>query len=437
VTTGTWTPPSSVKGWTRIMVQVPNVGAWDPEANYQINTGSGLNYAIVNQADQTNTWVSLGIYNLAAGANVSLSNVTYLGLGYDVAWDAAAFIPVSGPGVDYVAMGDSYSSGEGNQPYDANSDYSSGDMTDACHRSTTGAYARMVTMPGQSTPIATQAQTLSGNADFHFIACSGAESPNVSLVALNDPPSAYDAAGNTDWGAPRDKINQYGEGIQDEQGDLTSRTTLVTLTIGGNDARFSDVVTACLTQAVNPLTTTTCSSPSYVLTRSNGATDPSPLVLFEVTVIDQLQSHLVDVYEEIHARAPNARIVVLGYPAAFQANPQSSCKVGPGLAGVGAYLNTSDQSWLNGISALLNTTIGSAVTIAKTSGANIDFINPTQGFASHELCSASPWIYGVQLLSNTGSGFSFVDPGSFHPTVAGQEEYATLVNECLAGTISC
>lgn len=45
--------------------------------------------------------------------------------------------------------------------------------------------------------------------------------------------------------------------------------------------------------------------------------------------------------------------------------------------------------------------------------------------------SAAPWIYTI------GVGFTGLDPGSFHPTVAGQEEFAILINGCLAGTVSC
>jgi hypothetical protein len=47
--------------------------------------------------------------------------VTYLGSGDDIAWDDMAFVPASGESTDYVAMGDSYSSGEGNSPYTKNS----------------------------------------------------------------------------------------------------------------------------------------------------------------------------------------------------------------------------------------------------------------------------------------------------------------------------
>src|SRR5450755_1568546 len=437
VDTGTWTPPSSVKGWTRIMAAIPDEGAWDPAANYQISLGNGTTkYSIVNQGDQTDTWVDLGTYNLSAGAKVSLSNVTYLGSGDDIAWDDMAFVPASGESTDYVAMGDSYSSGEGNSPYTKNSSTSiiSGVVNQAnvCHRSISGGYPTMIKLPGQSQTIAAQAQTETGSTEFRFIACSGAETPNITQLAISPTPSKYDLADNTDWGHG-DLGNQGGEDPQDSQGALTGNTTLVTISIGGNDIRFGDVIAGCV------ITTGTCSAPGFMLKRiSNGKTDTVDLKDFEPIVISMLQGHLETVYNRIYALAPNAQIVVLGYPKLFPANPTSSCQVGPGLAGVGAYIGAADQIWLNSMGVLLNTTISQAVTNVRATGVNIRFVNPTSAFSGHELCSSSPWINPISLgiYSGTG-GLTFLDPASFHPVLAGQQEFATLINGCLARTVSC
>jgi hypothetical protein len=321
-------------------------------------------------------------------------------------------------------MGDSYSAGQGVQPYDANSDYSYEGMADSCHRSTSGAYARMVTLPGQSAPLATEAATLTGNVQFHTTACSGAETTQMSLNAVDNAPTTYDTNGNTDWGTAQDL---YGELPQVDTGWLTSKTSLVTLTIGGNDARFSDVLTGCI------LTVTDCTSSGYVLTRhSNGVVDPEPLTEFEPVVISELESHLEAVYENIHTLAPNAEIVVLGYPDLFPSNPTSNCVVGLGIP-----LSPADQTWLNQMGTLLDQDTQSAVQAVAAQGADIHFINPTSGFTGHAICSAAPWINGLINWSVSGSGLKVPGAGSFHPTLAGQKEYATLVDKCLAGTISC
>ena len=412
--TGTWTPPSSVTGWTRVMAAIPNEGAWDPEASYQVVPGSGkaTQYRVINQAWQTDTWVDLGVYDLSAGAHVSLSNVTYEGLGEDIAWDAVAFVPVSAPAASYVAMGDSYSSGEGIQPYDPDSDFSYLGMLNACHRSVSGAYPRMV------------AASLGSDAEFHFTACSGAETTQLSIYAVDDPATTYDNDGNTDWGQLQDL---YGELPQTDQGWLTPQTTLVTLSVGGNDARFSDVLTGCI------LTLSDCINPGYKLTRhSNGKVDPQPLTDFEPVVIGLLKSHLLSVYRDIAALAPNAEIIVLGYPELFPASPPASCLIGLGLS-----LSGADQAWLNKMGSMLDSTVHSAVSAVAAQGVNIHYVDPVPGYTGHEICSPNPWINGLVSWSRSGSGLKVPGAGSFHPTLAGQQEYARLVEGCLAGTVPC
>jgi hypothetical protein len=67
------------------------------------------------------------------------------------------------------------------------------------------------------------ADGLDSNMDYHFIACSGARTYNVLSI-------------------PQDS----SEEPQLDQGYLDQNTTLVTLSVGGNDARFSDIFTDCV-----------------------------------------------------------------------------------------------------------------------------------------------------------------------------------------------
>ena len=250
---------------------------------------------------------------------------------------------------------------------------------------------------------------------FDFVACSGAETPNVSLSAITRNPKApdfkYNKAGNTDWGGP-DNGNQGGELPQDAQGELSKQTTLVTISIG--DARFADIITGCVASLH------ACDGNEYHLRRhSTGAVDPKSLIKFEPIVIKLLQTHLISAYTAIHKAAPNAKIIVVGYPNLFPANPKTKCKVGPGIAGIGAYLSVSVQKWLNFTGLGLNSTIRKSVlTVRKRQKANIFFVNPTAAFADHELCSHEPWIYPI-VIDQAGKSVS-IDPASFHPTVAGR-----------------
>lgn len=426
--TGTWTPPSSVQGWTKIYAAIPNIGAEAPDAMYQITTKSGqaVQLEIMNQYESIDSWEYLGDFDLGAGAHISLNNVTCNGASQgdvDIAWEAMAFIPSHPLKTRYVAMGDSYSSGEGVSPFFPDSNT----FTDQCHRSEK-AYPTLVTLPGQSKPIAEQAASPGGNASFSFIACSGAETTGITAAAVDDPPTTYDKHGNTDWG----KIQETPEGLQaDEQRRLDSATTLVTLSIGGNDARFSDVLRGCLT------TKGDCVDPDFYLKRKSGAKDPEPLIKFEPKVINTLlPPHLKAVYLKIHDMAPHAEIVVAGYPLLFRAGTTSSCTVGS-ILGHKFILNSKDQNWLNKMGTDLNSAISSTVSSVRShDGVDIKFVSPAPAFSGHELCSSDPWI--LPLSGKISKKIlSFLNPGSFHPNQTGQKEYANLINGCLAGKDSC
>ena len=143
----------------------------------------------------------------------------------------------------YVALGDSYSSGVGAGRYLS----SSGD----CKRSTK-AYPYLW-------------NAAHGPASFTFAACSGARTGDVLASQL---------------------------------GALNASTGLVSITIGGNDAGFADVMTTCVT-----------SSDSGCLSRIDTA---------RAYVDSTLPGKLDGVYSAIRSKAPNARVVVIGYPRFYR-----------------------------------------------------------------------------------------------------------------------
>lgn len=105
----------------------------------------------------------------------------------------AGAVPVTEP-FRYVAMGDSYASGEGLDPFESGS----GD----CHRSPR-AHPRLVTLPGEAAPIASDADPL---ISFESAACSGADIDDLANFQISA---------------------------------LGSDTDLLTISIGGNDAGFA------------------------------------------------------------------------------------------------------------------------------------------------------------------------------------------------------
>ncbi|MBT2468097.1 SGNH/GDSL hydrolase family protein [Streptomyces sp. ISL-66] len=220
----------------------------------------------------------------------------------------------------YVALGDSYSSGVGAGNYDS----SSGN----CKR-TTRAYPALWAA-------AHAPQT------FSFAACSGARTGDVMNGQLTP---------------------------------LNSGTDLVSITIGGNDAGFSDVMTTCVLQ-----------SESACISRVNQA---------KAYVDSTLPGQLDQVYNAIHSRSPGARVVVLGYPRFYKLN--GTCVAG---------LTEGERTAINGASDYLNAAIAK-----RAANHGFAFASVAGAFTGHEICSGSEWLHSLNWL----------DIGeSYHPTAAGQ-----------------
>jgi hypothetical protein len=291
----------------------------------------------------------------------------------------------------YVALGDSFSSGEGVSPYLG--------PTNRCDRSTR-AYPAWVQPRGFSTSVYARASgggkpgagnrygsdrnvRTAGTTTWAFWACSGARTTNVLPRSL----------GGVGQGAGYDGRPQL------DSADL-AKANLVTLTIGGNDAGYVDLLVNCALFK--------CDTPAFVSERT--------------ARIDALRPQLVKVYGAIAARAPRARILVLGYAQPFPATPaEQSCPALQAFAG--------EQDMIRALGVHLNDTIASAVATARSKGANIRFVPVAARFAGHEICGLKgAWMNGI-VQSRTGFG---VDPGSFHPNLLGQRDgYGAAVNAAL------
>ena len=385
--TGTWTPPASVLGWQRIWVFLPDNGAITAQANYIINTGTTTFHRVVNQHFSKNVWFDLGSFQLSAGASVSLSNSTYSDFNdgaIDISWSALAFTPSTKPVVDYVAMGDSYQSGEGLQPYYQNSDNGDGTgYVNGCHRSPQ-AYPNLVFNDLSTLHL--------GEAEFHFVACSGAVTTDVD--------SSVGSGSNVD----------YHEVPQLSTGFIDTNTTTVTIGIGGNDARFSAILLGCF------LTVTDCTAPNYYLT-VNGQKDPAPLTTYEPQVINGLLSPLEQLYRDVENAAPLAQIIVVGYPHVIVTDSTQN----RGGIPCGQY-SQADINFFAQEDDLLNSVASQAA-----SAVDVTFVDTRQIFEGppeHEACAATTdveWINAAIAYSSSGDGFQKPGAGSFHPKVTGHQ----------------
>ncbi|KPC82078.1 MULTISPECIES: SGNH/GDSL hydrolase family protein [Streptomyces] len=227
--------------------------------------------------------------------------------------------PASAAGGNYVALGDSYSSGVGAGSYTSES----GD----CKRST-NAYPYLW-------------KNANAPSSFAFVACSGATTSSVSSGQL---------------------------------GALSSSTTLVSLTAGGNDVGFADVMQTCVLQ-----------SEATCVSRVNTAVSQTQ---------NSLPGRLDSLYTGIRSRAPQAHVVVLGYPRFYKLS--GSCIAGLTETERGAINNASDV--LNGVLA------------KRAANAGFTFSSVVDEFTGHELCSGDAWIHSVSIPVIN----------SYHPKAVGQ-----------------
>jgi lysophospholipase L1-like esterase len=254
------------------------------------------------------------IFRIVFSAAIVVSGVT-AGLVSGTAAHAA------GP-VNYVALGDSYSSGLGAGNYIS----SSGN----CDRST-NAYPEQ--WAGANAP-----------AGFVSVACSGATTADVLASQISA---------------------------------LSAGTTLVSITIGGNDAGFSSVMETCVLSS-----TSSC---------------VNAVATAEAFVTSQLPARLNTTLQAIRAHAPSAKVIVLGYPDLYDLSKSGSC--------IG--LSTQDRTALNHGADALD---GALQTAAQ---ANHDTFADVRGqFAGHEICDSGSWLHSVDI---------FAISSSYHPTAAGQE----------------
>lgn len=220
---------------------------------------------------------------------------------------------------EYVALGESYAAGVGAGRYDA--------ASRDCRRSTV-AHPELW-------------RSRHAVVSFRFVACSGATVQDV---------------------------------IDDQVPSVTPETGLVTLTVGGNDAHFVDVMTDC--------------------TLGGERTCLNAVARAKRVISEDLPGRLDRLFAAIETRAPHARVVVLGYPRLFE---PGSCSV----------LTAAKRDAINAGADLMAT-----VTAAAAERAGVVFADVRARFAGHGVCGAQPWLHGLTSPRSN----------SYHPNRSGQAD---------------
>jgi hypothetical protein len=438
---GTWSLDRSLNQWVRYLVHIPDHGAHTRQATYELNLGSGwVKKRVVQQRTQENRWVSLGAFPVNGVPRIRLATSTLDGTGNeDIAWDAVAFQPLPArPRHQIVALGDSFSSGEGaSSPggvdYYKETDtkqlvYLNGSQTpdvryqNACHRSRY-AWSRMAVLSDdpQGRDIGTRADIWDPTMDYHLKACSGARARNV--LPYNTVPAGQPRPVD---GAGRTGENEYGELPQLDEGYLDEYTTLVTLSIGGNDARFVDVLKSCF--AILQCQDKVLSGDTNVLAVAEPA-----------RINGEVRASIVSVLKEVNRKAPNAKIMLMGYPRLFEDTLDADLLVG-----------RDDRIWLQAMADLMASSMQNAVDQARAAmpNAQIVFANPIAEFwggygvgGAHESINrlvpqltpgeANGWV--PDWLPETWNTVG-LSQQTFHPTVSGCILYARVMRQVLYDT---
>jgi lysophospholipase L1-like esterase len=185
-------------------------------------------------------------------------------------------------------------------------------------------------------------------------ACTRSNNSYPALWAAAHAPStfAFVACG----GATTDDV------LSSQLTSLSAGTDLVTLQIGGNDVGFASTVLACGTLG----STTGCLR----------AIDQGL-----AKVRNELPAKLDRTYAAVKSRAPNARIVVVGYARLVE--PTGTC------------LNATKRTALNNAADVLT-----GVLRQRAAAGGAEFLDATQAFTGHGACGTSPWLNDLSLLAN-------------------------------------
>jgi lysophospholipase L1-like esterase len=220
----------------------------------------------------------------------------------------------------YVALGDSYASGLGSDSYISSSG--------SCYRST-AAYSALYATHFALT-------------NYTSAACSGATTTSV---------------------------------ISSQVAALSSSTTLVSITVGGNDVGFSSIMETCAL---------------------DGTSDCVAAVAAAETAAQNTLPGLLDnVYNAIRAKAPNARVVVMDYPVFYQ--------LGTVCIGLSSTSHAKLDEGVNVLDGVL-----------QTAAARHGFLfgDVRSIWSGHQLCGyGTKWLHALNFLDLNES---------YHPTAAGQ-----------------
>ncbi len=332
-----------------------------------------------------------------------------------------------------VSLGDSFSSGEGIEPYYgqySTNKYLCEDWI--AHRSTL-AWGGLIEYNGVSlnsvkgtsnSDLNDVLYRISGVDDgtWYFGAASGATTENVlSKSNGGEKQPKYVTVNVSSNNEYEEDYVTYSYSLDYQIDTITSlpddvTVDYVTLTIGGNDMEFSKVITKAIGTGIG-------FSP-------NGLKDMLYDKIGDFWKTDGIAEKLEKVYKEILQEASEATLVVAGYPRLIYMDDDAK----------------STNNWWCGYLAgyLINSTVDIFDSYIKqiVYSLNTDqaiYVDVKDAFSGHEAGADDAYINGLMFISNTQENIDKSDviqknisSGSMHPNAKGAQAYASAVQEALS-----
>lgn len=273
--------------------------------------------------------------------------------------------------LDYMALGDSYASGEGAYDYFAETDTDE----NMCHLSRSS-YPYLI---GQQL----------GLNSYNSVACSGAKIENINQYVQKENIPSPNNMGDLLPGYKRQL--QYVKKYQ---------PNVVTVGIGGNDIGFGKVIIQCIGYGVVP---NTCYR--YYEDR-----------LEIVMLINKQFTRLVELFTGLKSGVkPGTKIYAVGYPKVVQMH---------GDCAVNVRLNNDEVEFSNLLIEYLNLVIEKSA--AK---AGVYFVDASETFAGHKLCEVDSQFSALNGVTAGNNRLGIIANEGFHPNRLGHQLYKSKILE--------
>ena len=281
--------------------------------------------------------------------------------------------------MQYLALGDSYASGEGVYGYKALTDVSD----NKCHVSLS------------SYPYLIKAKLEYENAE--SVACSGAKIKDIKNVYNTDK---YEFMEPQAKGKVGDEFDQeiyagFLPGYRYQTNFVENKNpAAITVSIGGNDINFGKKLQKCI------LTPTSC---------YQGADDRKRIFL----EIKNQFAGLAETYKALKNNNPLAKVYVIGYP--YILKPDGNCAVNVRLSNEEINLAQDIETDLNKI----------IETAAKKAG--VQYVDASLAMAGRRLCEDESWKLAFNGVTAGNDKLMVIGNETYHPNKIGHQSYETTI----------